>query len=319
MVRIVDLPTTGTVDSNTYVPVFQHGKTKKIAATSLGGGGGSVNDQIHTAASKTTPADADELGVVDSAATWSLKRLTFANLKAWIGSLFVSKSGDTINGNLNFSGAARRITGNFSGAPIANRTMFQTSTIDSQTSIGVLPNGSGDAANINVFGNSDPGNSSLAQILTQAGNSVSLRSTVTGSGTYLPLTLHTGNAERLRIDTSGNVLVTSGAFGYGPGSGGTVTQPTSKSTAVTLNKPSGQITMHGASLAAGAAVEFSLNNTSLNAYSWLVVNPTGFTGYSVEVSHFNSPTEVVLRVTNKGVTRADALTIVFRVINGSIS
>lgn len=38
--------------------------------------------QIHAAASKTTPVDADELGLSDSAASWGLKKLTFANLKA---------------------------------------------------------------------------------------------------------------------------------------------------------------------------------------------------------------------------------------------
>ena len=37
---------------------------------------------IHAATSKTTPADADELGVTDSAASWGLKKLTWATLKA---------------------------------------------------------------------------------------------------------------------------------------------------------------------------------------------------------------------------------------------
>ena len=37
---------------------------------------------IHAAPSKATPIDADELGLSDSAASWGLKKLTFANLKA---------------------------------------------------------------------------------------------------------------------------------------------------------------------------------------------------------------------------------------------
>jgi hypothetical protein len=45
--------------------------------------------------------------------------------------------------------------------------------------------------------------------------------------------------------------------------GGAVTQLTDKSTAVTLNKLSGQITMHNASLAAGAYVSFTLNNSEI--------------------------------------------------------
>lgn len=49
-------------------------------------------------------------------------------------------------------------------------------------------------------------------------------------------------------------------FGYGAGAGGTVTQLTSKSTAVTLNKPCGRIIMNNASLAAGAIALFQVNN-----------------------------------------------------------
>lgn len=37
---------------------------------------------IHAATSKAAPVDADELGLSDSAASWGLKKLTFANLKA---------------------------------------------------------------------------------------------------------------------------------------------------------------------------------------------------------------------------------------------
>lgn len=43
---------------------------------------------IHAATSKTTPVDADELALADSAATYGLKKLTWANLKATIISSF---------------------------------------------------------------------------------------------------------------------------------------------------------------------------------------------------------------------------------------
>jgi len=56
------------------------------------------------------------------------------------------------------------------------------------------------------------------------------------------------------------VRTASTAFGYSTGAGGTVTQATSKSTAVTLNKLTGEITMNAAALAAGAVVTFTLNN-----------------------------------------------------------
>lgn len=55
------------------------------------------------------------------------------------------------------------------------------------------------------------------------------------------------------------------AIGYGTGSGGTVTQATSKSTGVTLNKPSGQITTAADALAANTAVSFTLTNDKIAA------------------------------------------------------
>lgn len=52
---------------------------------------------------------------------------------------------------------------------------------------------------------------------------------------------------------------------YDPNSGGTVTQATSKSTGVTINKCVGQITTHNAALAAGAEVTFTVTNNTVAA------------------------------------------------------
>jgi hypothetical protein len=57
-----------------------------------------------------------------------------------------------------------------------------------------------------------------------------------------------GNAitftQAMTLDASGNLLITStGGLGYGTGSGGTVTQATSRTTGVTLNKTNGAITL----------------------------------------------------------------------------
>lgn len=49
----------------------------------------------------------------------------------------------------------------------------------------------------------------------------------------------------------------------GQGLGGTVTQNANKTTAVTINKQSGQITMNNAALAAGAEVTFTVNNSTV--------------------------------------------------------
>lgn len=54
-------------------------------------------------------------------------------------------------------------------------------------------------------------------------------------------------------------------LGYSTGAGGTVTQATNKSTAVTINKLCGAITTSNASLANATAVGFTVNNSTVAA------------------------------------------------------
>ena len=64
---------------------------------------------------------------------------------------------------------------------------------------------------------------------------------------------------------------TTGVFGYISGTG-TITQATNKATGVTLNSPSGQITLNGAALAADTTVSFTLTNSSITANDVLILN-----------------------------------------------
>lgn len=64
-------------------------------------------------------------------------------------------------------------------------------------------------------------------------------------------------------------------LGYSSGAQGSVTQATSKSTGVTLNKSLGRITMHNASLAAGTTVLFTLTNSKISASDVVVVSISG--------------------------------------------
>lgn len=68
------------------------------------------------------------------------------------------------------------------------------------------------------------------------------------------------------------IVTTTGSLGYATGAGGSVTQATSKTTAVTLNKIAGRITMNGAALAAGAEVAFTLTNSTIAATDVIIVN-----------------------------------------------
>jgi len=71
--------------------------------------------------------------------------------------------------------------------------------------------------------------------------------------------------------TGTNVLATT-TLGYKAGSGGTVTQATDKTTAVTLNKINGEIVMNGAALADDATAAFTLTNSTIAATDVVIVN-----------------------------------------------
>lgn len=70
----------------------------------------------------------------------------------------------------------------------------------------------------------------------------------------------------------GTTVYATTEIGYGTAAQGTVTQATSKSTGVTLNKSTGQITMNGAALASATSVLFTLTNSILSAKDVLIVN-----------------------------------------------
>ena len=82
-----------------------------------------------------------------------------------------------------------------------------------------------------------------------------------------------GAATGTSLSTTGNQVITgTGKQGYATGSGGIVTQLTDKTTAVTLSKSTGQITLAGAALAASTTVSFTLTNTVIEAGDILVMN-----------------------------------------------
>jgi hypothetical protein len=82
---------------------------------------------------------------------------------------------------------------------------------------------------------------------------------------------------------SESLLTSGGSVGYATGAGGTVTQATSKSTGVALDKSAGQIVMNAASLAAGASVSFTLTNAMIVATD--VVLPTIASGATADSYH----------------------------------
>ena len=73
----------------------------------------------------------------------------------------------------------------------------------------------------------------------------------------------------------GTTVYATSEIGYSAAAQGTVTQATSKSTAVTLNKSAGQITMNNASLATATNATFTLNNSTISANDAVILTISG--------------------------------------------
>jgi hypothetical protein len=72
-----------------------------------------------------------------------------------------------------------------------------------------------------------------------------------------------------------DTLYADGEIGYTAAGQGAVTQASSKSTGVTLNKSAGQITMNGAALGATTNVTFTLTNSLLSGKDVLILSVSG--------------------------------------------
>jgi hypothetical protein len=145
------------------------------------------------------------------------------------------------------------------------------------------------------------------------------------SGSAKTVQLLSGGNPVFSWDNAGNacVILPTGSIGYTTGAGGTVTQATSKSTAVTLNKPCGQITMNNAALGAGASVTFIVNNSLVTNTDIVVVqlngNVAASSAYRVENENTASGLFRV-RITNiSGGSLSEALLLNFSVIKGTTS
>lgn len=134
-----------------------------------------------------------------------------------------------------------------------------------------------------IGGSATPGSASdLALILQGTSGTINATQVGTYYDSFSVADSITGTSYLIKAPTTGGLLSshpTSG-LGYTTGAGGSVTQATSKATAVTLNKICGKITTDAASLAANAFVSFSLNNTTIAITDTVEVNlVSGMAGY----------------------------------------
>jgi hypothetical protein len=114
-----------------------------------------------------------------------------------------------------------------------------------------------------------------------------------------------------------------GGVGYAAGAGGTVTQATSKSTAVTLNKVTGQITTNNAALGAGGIVAFLVNNSNVVSGDTVTVNYVsgGADGGNYRlIAYAVSGGSFIIQITNQsGGSLSEAIVIGFNIHKGATS
>jgi predicted ThiF/HesA family dinucleotide-utilizing enzyme len=110
-------------------------------------------------------------------------------------------------------------------------------------------------------------------------------------------------------------------IGYSASAQGTVTQATSKSTGVTLNKSAGQITMNNAALASVTNVAFTLTNSLISANDVMIVNVAGGAATAGTYNVFTSTlaagsATIVLRNISAG-SLSEAVVINYAIIHGA--
>lgn len=131
-----------------------------------------------------------------------------------------------------------------------------------------------------------------------------------------------GIATGTSLSTSGNQVISgTGKQGYASGSGGTITQATSKATGVTLSKSNGQITLNNAALAADTTVSFTLTNTVIEANDILVMNHiSGGTAGSYLLNAQSAAGSASINVRNITTgSLSEAIVIAFAVIKAATS
>jgi hypothetical protein len=123
------------------------------------------------------------------------------------------------------------------------------------------------------------------------------------------------------VVASGNITTTS-TLGYATGAGGTVTQITSRTTGVTLNKPTGKITLTTASLAANTQVQFTLTNSYITATDLVVIQHVsgGTLGlYNVTATAGNGSAVISIRNNSAATSGSQTPVLQFAVIKAVVT
>ena len=117
-------------------------------------------------------------------------------------------------GTYTFGGTAPRITGDFSNATESSRVLFQTSTSNNSTYVGVIPNGTGNITGSIYYGSTDTANANYLGIINIGATEARIIAGAAGSGTNRPMVFYTNGSERLRMTVNGGIAF-GGSTNYG--------------------------------------------------------------------------------------------------------
>lgn len=244
-VTISSLPLASTLTGAELAPVVQSGVTKRIAISDVANLVLPIDTADVSDSAITTAKIADSNVTTDK----------IANANVTPAKLSTGGPSWTTDGTL-------AVTGTVAGNPVGTIIQNTSSSADSSSTLFLWNDNGLSATNaqINFYSSSasHSGVSANEMRLFQSSNA--------------PMTFWTNGVKRLNLAQTGDLTSVSGAVGYGAGAGGIVFQATSKATNVTLNKPSGVISMNNAALAANTTVAFTVNNTFVTETDSVVIN-----------------------------------------------
>jgi hypothetical protein len=109
----------------------------------------------------------------------------------------------SLSGNQTFSGVGKKILADFSNATRANRLALQTSTLNGNTRVPLLPNGTSRLAGIDCFDGTDADNASFLQVHSDGTNNhAGLNSAKIGTGTTKDLVFQIDSVTKAKINAA---------------------------------------------------------------------------------------------------------------------
>ena len=238
------------------LPVVQSSTTKQVSVSNLTAGR-AVSAASLTLTTTPLPVASGGTGLI----SFTLNGVPYANTTTTL----TTSSGLTFNGT-NF------VAGIFS-VDSATATIATTGIAGVRNVFDMSATGNGGAGRGTSFRILAPGSVSAVAVARIVGyqttasataNNAALTIEVANSSGTLTEYLKINNAGDVTVNTGNALVIGAGGLGYGTGSGGTVTQATSRTTGVTLNKTNGAITLVSA---AGLATfqSFTVTNSTVAA------------------------------------------------------